>query len=80
MKVIKAAAVPPRKKSSRQLRSKYRDAVTSFVRSGFECAEVVPEEGEDVKKVHRGLWPHAKRAGVTLSLRGERLFMERGSR
>lgn len=79
MKVIKAAAVPPRKKP-RELRSKYRDAVNNFVRSGFECAEVVPEEGEDVKKVHRGLWPHAKRAGVTLSLRGGRLFMERGSR
>ena len=79
MKVIKAAAVPPRKKAA-QLRSKYRDAVNTFVRSGFECAEVVPEEGEDVKKVHSGLWPHAKRAGVTLSLRGERLFMERGQR
>lgn len=79
MKVIKAAAVPPRKKAG-QLRSKYRDAVNNFVRSGFECAEVTLDEGEDVKKVHRGLWPHAKRAGVTLSLRGERLFMERGSR
>lgn len=79
MKVIKAAAVPPRKKAG-QLRSKYRDAVNCFVRSGFECAEVTLDEGESVKKVHRGLWPHAKRAGVTLSLRGERLFMERGQR
>ena len=78
MKVIKAAAVPPRKKPHR--RSKYRDAVTSFVRSGFECAEVVPEEGEDVNKLKRCLWPHAKRAGVTLALRGERLFMEREGR
>lgn len=79
MRVIKAAAVPPRKKAG-QLRSKYRDAVNVFVRSGFECAEVVPEEGEDVKKMYKGLRTHAKRAGVTLSLRGERLFMERGSR
>ena len=78
MKVIKAAAVPPKKKPQR--RSKYRDAVSAFLRSGFECAEVVLEEGEDAKKVHRGLWPHAKRAGVTLALRGERLFMERGQR
>lgn len=78
MKVIKAAAVPPKKKGGR--RSKYRDAVNAFVRSGFECAEVVVEEGESVKKLHRGLWPHAKRAGVHVVLRGERLFMERGAR
>ena len=79
MKVIKAAAVPP-KKSAGQRRSKYRDAVASFVRSGFECAEVVLEEGESIRNVHRCLWPHAKRAGVALALRGGRLFLERGSR
>ena len=78
MKVIKAAAVPPKKKPQR--RSKYRDAVSAFLRSGFECAEVTPEEGEDVNKLKRVLWYHAKRAGVTLALRGERLFMEREGR
>lgn len=76
MKVVKASAMPPRVKRKPR-KSKYRDAVNAFVRSGFDLAEVTLDEGEKVANVHRGLSQHAQRAGVRVMMRGERLFLER---
>lgn len=77
MRVIKTAVIPP-KKTANKGRSKYRDKLLGFKGSGFERAEVLLDEGESPKNVYQNLKRYAKKLGVSVVKRGDRIFLARG--
>lgn len=76
MRLIKAAVIPPKKK--RVGRSVYRDKLLVFKGSGFERSEVLLDEGESPKNVYQNLKRYAKKLGVSVVRRGDRIFLARG--
>lgn len=76
MRVIKTAVIPPKKK--RVGRSVYRDKILGFKGSGFERSEVLLDEGESPKNVYQNLKRYAKKLGVSVVKRGDRIFLARG--
>lgn len=76
MRVIKTAVIPPKKK--RVVRSVYRDKLLGFKGSGFERSEVLLDEGESPKNVYQNLKRYAKKLGVSVVRRGDRIFLARG--
>lgn len=76
MRLIKAAAIPPKKK--RVGRSVYRDKILGFKGSSFERSEVLLDEGESPKNVYQNLKRYAKKLGVSVVRRGDRIFLARG--
>jgi len=76
MRLIKAAVIPPKKK--RVGRSVYRDKILGFKGSSFERSEVLLDEGESPKNVYQNLKRYAKKLGVSVVRRGDRIFLERG--
>lgn len=76
MRVIKAAVIPPKKK--RVGRSVYRDKILGFKGSSFERSEVLLDEGESPKNVYQNLKRYAKKLGVSVVRRGDRIFLARG--
>ena len=76
MRLIKAAVIPPKKK--RVVRSVYRDKLLGFKGSGFERSEVLLDEGESPKNVYQNLKRYAKKLGVSVVKRGDRIFLARG--
>lgn len=77
MRVVKAAVIPPKTVKAKRV-SKYKQKLLDFKGSGFECAEVLFDEGEDARKAYMGFTKFAKKAGVKVVRRGERLFLARG--
>lgn len=77
MRVVKVAVIPPKKTRVKRV-SKYKQKLLDFKGSGFECAEVTFDEGEDVRKAYMGFSKFAKAVGVRVAKRGERLFLARG--
>ncbi len=76
MRLIKAAVIPPKKK--RVGRSVYRDKILGFKGSSFERSEVLLDEGESPKNVYQNLKRYAKKLGVSVVRRGDRIFLARG--
>lgn len=76
MRLIKAAVIPPKKK--RVGRSVYRDKLLGFKGSSFERSEVLLDEGESPKNVYQNLKRYAKKLGVSVVRRGDRIFLARG--
>lgn len=76
MRVIKVAVIPPKKK--RVGRSVYRDKILGFKGSNFERSEVLLDEGESPKNVYQNLKRYAKKLGVSVVRRGDRIFLARG--
>ena len=77
MRVIKTAVIPP-KKTANKGRSKYRNEILRFKGSSFERGEVLLDEGESPKNVYLNLNRYAKRLGVSVVKRGDRIFLARG--
>lgn len=77
MRVVKVAVIPPKKARVKRV-SKYKQKLLDFKGSGFECAEVTFDEGEDARKAYMGFAKFAKAVGVRVVKRGERLFLARG--
>lgn len=77
MRVVKVAVIPPRTTKVNR-KSKYKQKLLDFEGSGFEYAEVTFDEGEDARKVYMGFAKYAKKLGVKVVKRGERLFLARG--
>lgn len=77
MRVVKVAVIPPKTTKVKRV-SKYKQKLLDFKGSGFEYAEVTFDKGEDARKAYMGFAKFAKKVGVRVVKRGERLFLARG--